>query len=193
MEKTREGTPSGARERILEAAYQLFSRRGVRAVGIDQIIATSSVSRMTLYRHFRSKDDLVMAFLERRERLWTREWLEEKVKQATDDPRGRLLAIFDVFDGWFQAEDFEGCSFINVLLETAEPSARVQQESVRQLARIRSLVSELAAEAGFAEPEEFARKWHILMKGAIVSRAEGDVGAARRAREIGALLLENSR
>src|SRR5436305_10657910 len=113
-----EAQAPGARTRILDAAYDLFSRRGVRAVGIDAVIAASGVSRMTLYRHFRSKEELVIAYLERREQQWTRDWLQREVCRRTDDPRARLLAIFDVFDEWFRTPAFEGCAFINIMLES---------------------------------------------------------------------------
>src|SRR5262249_8348302 len=136
-----------------------------RAVGIDAIIKRSGVARMTLYRHFSSKDDLVLAFLERREQLWTRDWLQREVMIRAQDPGERLLAIFDVFDGWFRRADFEGCSFINVLLETAGDEGAIYDASADQLARIRGFLAELAREAGVEEPERFARKWHILMKG----------------------------
>jgi len=180
---------AGARERILAAAYELFSRQGVRAVGVDAVVERAGVARMTLYRHFKSKDELVLAFLERREQLWTREWLQAEVERRAADPRERLLAIFDVFDEWFQADDFEGCSFINVLLETADSANPINQASATYLARIREFLEGLASDAGIEDPEAFARKWHILMKGSIVAAGEGDRGAARRAREIGALLL----
>jgi AcrR family transcriptional regulator len=181
-----------ARERILAAAYELFSRDGIRAVGIDAIIARSGVARMTLYRHFGSKDDLVLAFLERREELWTKDWLQAEVEQRASDPRERLLAIFDVFDEWFRREDFEGCSFINVLLEIADPANPLNRASVAYLARIRGFLERLATEAGIEDADGFARKWHILMKGSIVAAGEGDREAARRAQEIGALLLRET-
>jgi AcrR family transcriptional regulator len=183
---------AGARERILEAAYELFSQHGVRAVGIDAVITRSGVARMTLYRHFRSKDELVLAFLERREQLWTKEWLQAEVERRASDPGSRLLAIFDVFDRWFQREDFEGCSFINVLLETADPASSLHRATVVHLATIRAFLERLATEAGVADPEGFARQWHILMKGSIVAAGEGDRQAARRAREVGGLLLAAS-
>src|SRR5262245_62153820 len=91
-----------ARERILDAAYDLFSRQGIRAVGIDAVIERSDVARMTLYRHFASKDALALAFLERREERWTQGWLQHEVEARATDPAERLLAIFDVFDEWFQ-------------------------------------------------------------------------------------------
>src|SRR3954471_18887915 len=97
-----ETRPLGARERVLDAAYELFSQRGIQAVGIDAIIESSGVARQTLYRHFGSKQELVLAFLEMREQRWTQEWLRADVEARTTDPRERLLTIFDVFDGWFQ-------------------------------------------------------------------------------------------
>jgi AcrR family transcriptional regulator len=184
---------SKARERILEAAYQLFSRQGIRAVGIDSIVDASGVARITLYRHFASKDALVLAFLERREERWVKNWLQREVELRSADPGDRLLAIFDVFDEWFRRTDFEGCSFIKVLLEIAEPAHVLHQASRGYLARIRGFVSQLAAEAGVADPDTFARQWSILMKGSIVAAGEGDHLAARRAQEIGALLLRERR
>jgi AcrR family transcriptional regulator len=189
---TKTPTAPDARERILDAAYELFSRNGVRAVGIDAIIERAGVARMTLYRHFDSKDALVLAFLERREERWTRGWLQHDVEQRAMDPGERLLAIFDVFDEWFQQDDFEGCSFINVLLEIAEPDNDLHRASADYLARIRAFVRGLAEEAGAADPDGLAHKWHILMKGSIVAAGEGDRQAAKRAREVAALVLRNA-
>lgn len=183
---------SAAQGRILAAAYDLFSRQGIRAVGVDAIIARSGVAKMTFYRHFASKDDLVLAFLQRRDELWTRAWLEAEIMRRATSPRRRLLAIFDVFNEWFQRDDFEGCSFINVLLETPDRGHRVHRASVLHLAAIRDLLRRLAEDAGVARPEEFARRWHILMKGSIVAAAEGDRLAAQRARAMGLLLLADA-
>ena len=181
-----------ARERILDAAYELFSHHGVRATGVDAIIAASGVAKMTLYRHFSSKDDLVVAFLERREARWTRAWLQGEVEQRAWSPADRLLAIFDVFDGWFRTPDFEGCSFINVLLEIDDRRHPVHTAAVRHLANIRAFLRQLAEEAGVADPDGFSRQWHMLMKGSIVAAVEGDTDAARRAQEVAALLLAHS-
>ena len=126
---------SAARERILTTAYGLFCRHGIGAVGVDTIIDQSGVAKMTLYRHFRSKDDLVLAVLERREELWTRQWLVGEVKRRASDPAERLLAIFDVFDGWFRRRSFEGCLFVNALLEIEDRKHPIHQASREQLAR----------------------------------------------------------
>jgi AcrR family transcriptional regulator len=180
-----------ARERILETAYALFSRHGTRAVGVDRIIAECGIAKMTLYRNFPSKDDLILAFLERRDEMWTRAWLQAEAQRRGATPAQRLLAIFDTFEGWFAREDFEGCSFINVMLELDDCDNPVRRASVRHLADIRAFVAGLAEQAGIQDPDGFARQWHILMKGSIVSAAEGDLEAASRAKQMGVLLLEH--
>jgi len=185
------GRRDQARERILETAYALFTRHGTRAVGVDTIIEQSGVAKMTLYRHFRSKQELVCAFLERRETLWTFDWLRNEVCKASTDPLERLMAIFDVFNRWFQQKDFEGCSFINVLLEYNLDSP-MRQAAAAHLAGIRSFLKELASEARLAEIHAFADTWHILMKGSIVAAGEGDHDAAVRAKNVAAGLLEHT-
>jgi AcrR family transcriptional regulator len=185
------GTEAGAagrqsaRERILDTAYELFSRHGTRAVGVDRIIAECGIAKMTLYRNFPSKDELILAFLERRDELWTRAWLQAEAQRRGSSPAQRLLAIFDTFEGWFRQDDFEGCSFINVMLEVVEPDSPVRQATVRHLESIRGFVGSLAEEAGIQDPDGFARQCSI------VSAAEGDLEAAARAKHLGTLLLEH--
>lgn len=180
------------RERILATAYDLFARRGIRDVGVDEIVERSGVAKATLYRHFPSKDALVLAFLERREELWTHGFVEAGAKKRGQTPEDQLLAIFDVFDGWFRSKDFEACSFINVLLELG-PRHEVGKASIDYLENIRDVVRSLAEEAGLRDVESFARSWHILMKGSIISATEGDVDAAKRAQAMAASLIEQHR
>jgi AcrR family transcriptional regulator len=182
-----------ARERILKTAYDLFAQRGIRDVGIDEIIERAGVAKATLYRHFPSKDTLVLAFLERREQLWTRGFVEAGARDRGKTPEERLLAIFDVFDDWFRNEaEFEACSFINVLLELG-PRHAVGKASIDYLENIRGIVRSLAEEADLRDVESFARSWHILMKGSIISATEGDVDAAKRAQKMAALLIDQHR
>jgi len=183
-----DGRDSG-RDRLRQAAYELFSREGVRAVGVDAIVARAGTAKMTLYRNFSSKDDLILDFLRRREQLWTHEWLEAESRRRGASPRDQLLAIFDVFSEWFKAPDFEGCSFITTLIEINDRDHPVQQAAVVHLANIRSYIETLAAELGVRDVDSFARKWHILMKGSILAAHEGDTAAADRAKELGELLL----
>jgi AcrR family transcriptional regulator len=183
----------GVRDRILEAAYDLFSRHGLQAVGINSILERSGVAKRTLYRHFASKDELIVEFLRMREQRWTKDWLQREVERRAETPDEQLLAVFDVFHEWFQDETLEGCSFINVLLEVPDRTSPVRQASVDHLAEIRRFLERLATEAGVEQPDDFARRWHILMKGSIVSAQEGDREAAHRAQTIGRLLLGRER
>lgn len=184
---------SAARQRILDSAYELFSRRGVRAVGIDEVITNASVAKATLYRHFDSKDALVLAFLQQREQLWTRNWVEAEARRRGETPEEQLLAIFDLFGEWFQKDDFEGCSFINILLEMNDRETAIGKASADHLTNIRSIIRTLAAEAELRDPYQFAHSWHILMKGSIVAAGEGDREAAMRAQAMGRLLIEQHR
>ncbi|MBG6184301.1 AcrR family transcriptional regulator [Arthrobacter sp. CAN_A214] len=178
-----------ARERILTAAYDLFSRRGIQDVGIDELVARAPVAKATFYRHFASKDDLALSFLERRDEIWTSRDVIAEVRRRESAPVERLLAIFDVLDEWFQHRDFEGCSFINVLLEMGSTHT-LGRASIDYLAKIRVHVRTLAEEADLNDPVEFAHSWQLLMKGSIVSAAEGDRVAANRARQMAVWLID---
>ena len=183
-------TEPAPRQRILDTAYQLFAQRGVHAVGIEELIERAGVAKATLYRHFSSKDELVLAFLEQRERLWTHGWVEAEARRRGDTPVEQLLAIFDLFDEWFHRDDFEGCSFINVLLEYGDLEHPAGRASAAHLKNIRSVIATLAEEAELRDPETFALSWHILMKGSIIQAAEGDHDAAKRAQTLARLLIE---
>ena len=177
------------RERLLDAAYDLFATNGVSQVGIDTILAKSGCAKASLYSNFESKVELAIAFLDKREAVWTREWLEAEVKKRASDPKKRLLAIFDVFDGWFRKKTFEGCSFINVLLESNVDSP-VRRAAAVHLSKIRAIVRGLAEDAKLREPEKFAQAWHMLMKGSIISACEGNRNAAREAKRAAQLVLD---
>src|SRR5215210_4391613 len=183
------GRTEPARERILSTAYDLFARRGIRDVGIDEVIERAGVAKATLYRHFASKDDLALAFLGLREERWTRDFVEAEARRRGSTPEEQLLAIFDAFDEWFRRDDFEACSFINVLLEMRAEHP-VGNASVDHLANIRVFVRSLADEAGLRDADSFARSWHILMKGSIVAASEGDLDAAQRGKAMARTLLE---
>jgi AcrR family transcriptional regulator len=181
-----------ARERILETAYELFSRRGVRGVGVNEVIARAGVARATLYAHFPSKDDLILAFLERREQLWTLAFLQAEARRRGTSPEEQLLAIFDAFDEWFRRDDFEACSFIKLLLEMGVGHV-AGRASVRHLDNTRSIVHSLAQEAGLRDTEAFARSWQLLMQGSIVAAVAGDADAARRAKAMARALIDHHR
>jgi AcrR family transcriptional regulator len=188
---TDEKSRDSGRERVGRAAYDLFSREGTAAVGVDAIIARAGTAKMTLYRNFPSKTDLILDFLRRREHIWTEEWLQAESQRRGRTPAEQLLAIFDVFGEWFARPDFEGCSFLTTMLESAGRDDPVHRASVQHLANIRHYLKGLAAAAGIENTDSFARQWHILMKGSIMAAHEGDTAAAARAREVGVLLLRS--
>jgi AcrR family transcriptional regulator len=179
-----------ARERILRGAYTLFVKYGLGAVGVDRVVGESGVAKSTMYRHFRSKDALLIAVLERRDVVWTQAWLRPEVERRADTPGGRLLAIFDAFDEWFNREEFEGCVFVNCMLETRDPGSSVRAATVVGLAKVRELARELAEQAGAEDPESVAHQVHILMTGSIVAREQGIPDSACSAREVAAMVLD---
>lgn len=179
------------RERILRTAYELFCRQGVRATGVDRIVDEAGVARMTLYRNFHSKDELVEAVLDRREMLWTRGWIEQELERRGSSPEEKLLGIFDLFDEWFRREDYEGCLFIGCLLESHDRASTVGSASALQLAKVHELLRGLLQEAGVRDADALADQWQMLMAGAIVMAMQGRLDAARPARDAAALLLES--
>jgi AcrR family transcriptional regulator len=183
----------GTRERIERTAYALFSRHGVRGVGVDTLAARAGVAKMTLYKHYPSKDSLALAFLRRREELWTHAWLRDEVERRGGAARDKLLAIFDVFDAWFRRPDFEGCAFVRVLVEYDRRSHPVRKASASHIGAIRSFIERLAAACGVPDVDGFARQWQILMAGSIVAALAGDPDAAGRAKAVARLFLDHAR
>src|ERR1700704_4094020 len=180
---------ASARERIDRTAYELFSRHGIRAVGVDTITARSGVAKMTLYRHYPSKNDLALAFLRRREELWTRSWLQQEVERRARKPAERLLAVFDVFEKWFRGGGFEGCSFIKVLFEHDDRRHPVRKAAEGHIETVRAFLRQLAADAGVRDADAFSRQLQMVMMGSIVAAHAGDRDAARRAKDTGLLML----
>ena len=186
-----EDAGADTRERVLRTAYELFSRHGLTAVGVDRIVAEARVAKTTLYRHFPSKDALVVAVLERHLDLWLLGWLRSKISRA-GSPQERLLSIFDAFEEWFASPGFEGCLLINSLAETHDRSA-VRAAAVRALGQVYVFLRSIAEEAGLREPAELAHQLQVLMRGSIVAAVEGRPEAVRSARSAAETLVRVSR
>jgi len=182
-------TPSAARERILDAASTAFYRRGIGAVGVDAVVAEAGVAKATLYRHFTSKDELIVAFLRRRDARW-RGWLRDAVERLAPAPGDRPLAVFDALGEWFASDDFRGCAFINAAAEIADPGhpARAAVEDHKRL--LAEYLDEVLRQAGAADHAADAGALLLLVEGAIVSALiEQDAAPATRAREAAARIL----
>lgn len=180
------------RERILAAASRLFYAQGFHHTGIDLIIAEAGVAKMSLYQHFRSKDELIGAFLARRDDLWCG-WLQARVEALGGTPRARLLAVFDALGEWFTSDDFRGCAFINAAAEFTDAKHSARVISQRHKERVAAYLKTLAEAAKMSRPAELAAQLALLAEGAIVTAQVGPaneaLNAATRAKAIARRLL----
>jgi AcrR family transcriptional regulator len=182
--------PSATRARILETAAELFYQRGVHAVGVNEITARAHASKLSLYRYFPSKDELVTAMLtEHSERIHA--WLERETAGAPAG-RARVLSVFDLLIGWFAEPDYRGCAVVNTVTDTrADP--RTAAIARRHLTRYRGLLERRLGEAGLpagADPAALARQLLLLIEGAsVVTSIDGTATAGADARAAAERLL----
>jgi AcrR family transcriptional regulator len=182
-----------ARERIVGTAYELFTRRGIHAVGIDEVIERAGVAKATLYHHFPTKDDLVLAVLARREELWSLGLIETQSRRRGDTAEEQLLAIFDVLHrSYRQRNPYDWCTFIHVLLHFGA-AHRVGQAAIGHMDNINAMVVRRADAAGLLDIDNFARSFVILMEGATIATIQGDPEAAHRAQDMARTLIERHR
>lgn len=181
-----------ARERIIRTAYELFTRHGLTAVGVDRIVAEAGVAKTTLYRHFRSKDDLIAEVVERHHQLLLRDWLEPETRKRGATPADQLLAVFETLDEWFADENFQGCLLINSLLEAHDRYGTVRHASIRAIDDVYVFLERLAVEANAREPERLAQQIHLLVRGATVAAAQGRPDAVREASLLARQLIEQA-
>ncbi|MDQ4033103.1 MAG: TetR/AcrR family transcriptional regulator [Actinomycetota bacterium] len=169
-------------QRILDVASELFYWRGIHAVGVDTIAAESGVTKRTLYDQFGSKDGLIVAYLEARNRRW-RALITSRLDAPHADPVQRALVPFDVLFEWL-APSSRGCSFVNAFAELSEPEHPGRQAVIAKKKWLRALFRELLAEAGAKDPDELAVQLLSLHEGAIVCysmASEANAAAAVRA------------
>jgi AcrR family transcriptional regulator len=167
MRETSTQPRPAAKERILEAATRLFLRDGFRAVGVDTIIAEAGVAKMTLYAHFPSKDELIVAYLERaNEQFW--EWLDGAIA-GVDDPRARLVAMFDAVGTLADSPRCLGCTFQGTAAEFPDPEHPGHRVALAHKQAVLARLRTLAREAGLRAPEALAEQLLLLMDGAWVA------------------------
>ncbi|MFJ2477544.1 TetR/AcrR family transcriptional regulator [Streptomyces sp. NPDC087659] len=154
-------------ERILTAAAQLFYANGLRGVGIDQVIAASGVAKSTLYAHFRTKEELIAAYLRRTDDSWTGQ-LRDAARRAGDDPRKQLVGLFDALADAFDRHGFFGCPFVSAAVE-AELDSEARAVTVAHTQRRQEWLKELGNQAGAPSPEVLARQIGLLIDGALAS------------------------
>jgi AcrR family transcriptional regulator len=181
--------PPSARDRILGAAFRLFYARGIRAVGVDLIIAESGVAKATFYKHFPAKDDLVLAYLDRVDGVWSGQ-LHEAAEAAGPQPEDQLVGLFDALRSACRRDGYRGCAFLNAAAE-AVPGTAVHERTVAHKAAVLDWVTGLAADAGAPDPRGLARSLTLLLDGGLASGAlDADPDAPVRAAESARVLVD---
>lgn len=161
-------TASPKRDHLMATAWRLFYRDGFRAVGIDTLLAEAGVAKMTLYNHFSSKEDLIVALLEKHDRAVC-EGLVAAVEAAGRVPLRRLTAVFDWLEAWFESEDFKGCIFIRGLSEYPEPNHPIHQAAWRHKMAFRKILARVCTDTGTRNPARLAESLALMIDGAIVA------------------------
>lgn len=158
------------RDRILDTASTLFYQRGVRAVGVDLVVQEAAVAKTSLYRYFPTKDDLIVAFLEREDLEFWALW-DSVAAQHADDPAGELAAHMRWIGERLARANYRGCPQINVAAEFAEQDHPARQVAQRHMLALRGRLQDIARRLGVARPDPLAAQLALLVNGAFVSSA----------------------
>ncbi len=178
------------KEHLVRVAQSLFNRHGYHAVGVDQITAAAGIAKTTLYRHFKSKEDLIVAVLHSVD-----EQTRDAMRQATGQAKGEsaLLDSFDFLKSWFESADFYGCPFMGAAKEYCDPGSPVRQEAVIHKRLTIAYFEELARQEGFRSAKAVAEAINLLHEGAIsVAQITRDSGAACEAKVMAERILAAS-
>lgn len=170
--------PSAKRDLLVATAWKLFYRDGYRAVGIDTILAEAGVAKMTLYNHFASKEDLIVAVLEKRHR----DFMASMGAMVDEAPDGtaKVLAVFDWLRGWIEGAGFNGCAFIRAVAEYPSADDKPHQIAAQHKAAVIEWLIQLCREAGLRQPTALGRHLALLIEGAIVTAHTFGAGTVAR-------------
>lgn len=181
-----------ARDRLIDTAISLFNRYGFHATGVDRIVAVARVAKKTLYAHFPSKEDLILAALSRKRAAFADKFLPQ-ILAASSDPKERLMALFELAKGWFQDPDFFGCIFINAAVEYSEPSHPINACAREFKNLLRNFVREQAVAGGASDPDILADQVALLFEGATtVAQVQARPDAASTAKVIAEQLVDQA-
>ena len=166
--RAKNSAKSSARQRLIETAERLFYAEGIHAVGIDRIIAEAEVAKMTLYNHFASKDDLILAVLEYRDSQ-INAWFQKTIDRNVRKGMGQLDAFFATLKSWFRSATFRGCAFINASVELADSEHPASKYSREHKVRFGDMIRECVVETGGESAAKFAPSIALLVEGATVA------------------------
>lgn len=177
------------RERIISVASELFMTRGINATGVDAIVAEAGVAKMTLYKYFKSKEDLILEVLNRRQDSF-RQWLTEQLASKPAAPDERMLRLFDLIDEWLSSPDFRGVPFLKASSEFPDTASAVHRLSVEHAEQFRHYLTELVAATGAISPELLAQQLFLLIEGAMLAeQMNRGCGAAKHAKLAAQILI----
>ena len=184
---------SSKREQLIETAIELFAKNGFHATGIDTILAHAGVAKKTLYSHFHTKEELILAALRQHDGQF-RNYLMKNVDALADAPADKLLAIFDVVKDWFSQNNFYGCMFINAIGEYSEQETAIREVCKEYKRLIRNYIKDLAEQAGVKDATALSNELSILLEGSIVTAQVSGVSeeVADTAKRVASTLIENA-
>ena len=156
------------RDELVRKALEAFYRNGFHATGMDMLVAETGISKTSMYKHFRTKEDLILAVLRLRDEYF-RNWLYRRMDELADGPREQLIAMFDALEEWFDEPGYKGCMFIKASSEYQEAGHPIHKQSADHKRMLESHISELAKQAELADPDGLARQLLLLKEGAIVT------------------------
>src|SRR6056297_1752402 len=159
------------RDELVRKALVIFYRQGFHATGMDRLVAETGISKTTMFKHFRTKEDLILAVLRLRDENF-RNWLFRRMAQA-GPPRAQLLAMFDALGEWFASPGFRSCMFIKAASEYPDPAHPIHAQSAEHKRLLFLQLRDIAAEAAAPDPAGLARTLLLLKEGAIVTAHMG--------------------
>ena len=181
---------SAKRQLLVDTAIRLFSEHGYHGTGIDRIAEEAQVSKKTMYNHFRSKEELILAALKQHDSIFRND-LMKAVEQQGDTPYERILAIFDVAHNWFASDNFFGCMFINAIGEYSEQDTPIRQVCKEFKSLIRSYLEELTDAAGIPGTHDVAAVLAMLLEGSIVTaQVSGVSDAAETGKQAAKVIID---
>ena len=156
------------RDELVQKALQVFYRTGFHATGMDLLATETGVSKTSMYKHFRTKEDLILAALRLRDEQF-RNWLYRRMEELGETPQQQLLTMFDALEEWFNEPGYQGCMFIKASSEYQQASHPIHKQSADHKRLLEIHITELAEKAGLSNPSALARKLLLLKEGAIVT------------------------
>lgn len=156
------------RDELVQKSLEAFYQNGFHATGMDLLVAKTGVSKTSMYKHFRTKEDLILAALRFRDETF-RNWLFRRMETLADTPSGQLLALFDALGEWFEQSEFKGCMFIKASSEYQSADHPIHQQSADHKRLLERHLAKIAREAQMTNPDLLARQLLLLKEGAIVT------------------------